>query len=67
MQKLLMQTSSAAVKRDQLHFPGQSSAPPKFIRGTDDLLRADLAAWLSAMNTLISALPSWPYILIIRF
>jgi len=34
------------------------------------MLKADLAAWLVytiAINTLISALPSWPYILIIHF
>ena len=40
------QTFSAAVKRDQLRFPEQSSAPPKFTQGTEVLLRADLAAWL---------------------
>jgi len=31
------QTSSTAVKHDQLRFPEQSSAPPKFTQGTDDL------------------------------
>ena len=33
--------------------------------GSEILLKVDLAAWLvyeSAMNILISALPSWPYI-----
>ena len=64
------QTSSAAVKHDQLCFPEQSRAPPRFTQGTDALAQADLAAWFVytiAMNTLFSALPSWPYILIIRF
>ena len=60
------QTSSAAVKRDHLCFPEQSMQVyhQSLLKAQMILLKAVLAAGLVyaiAMNTLISALPSWPY------
>jgi len=45
------QTSSAAVKRDQLCFPEQSSTPPMFTQGTDDLAQGGSCCLASLRNS----------------